>query len=294
MLRLTLRQLEYVVAVAEAGSLGEAALRLNLSQPALSVAIAQVEAQTGQTLFHRRKGAALVPTPAAPAFLDKARMALALVGDLEAPERVGRLRLGCFQDLAPLWLPRAMARLRAALPGVAVMPMAADFTRLGTDLRDGRVDLAITYDLGLDASVARQVLDQAVPHAFMPPGDPLAARDSVTLADLAPRPLILFDEGLSIRHMLRLFAAAGRQPVVRHRVATLEIMRSLAAHGEGTGISYTRPPGELSYDGAPVAARPITDAAAREPVVLVRPAGAMSPLLRRAVAALAGKGEGAA
>lgn len=288
MLRLTLRQLEYVTAVADCGSLSEAALRLHLSQPALSVAIARVEAEIGAALFHRRKGAALQPTAAAPEFLDKARAVLALMAEIEAPGRSGHLRLGCFQDLAPLWLPRAMARLRAALPGVSVQPVAADFARLAADLRDGRVDLAISYDLGLDGPVERQVLDQAVPHAFMPPGDPLAAQESVTLADLAERPLILFDEGLSIRHMLRLFGAAGLQPQVRHRVATIEIMRSLAAHGEGTGISYTRPAADLSYDGAPVAARPIRDRHAREPVVLVRPAGTASPAVRRAFAALGG------
>lgn len=291
MLRLTLRQLEYVTAVADCGSLTEAAARLNVSQPSLSVALAQVEAQTGLTLFHRRKGARIVPGPAAPAFLDRAREVLALAATLEDPAALdraaeGRLRLGCFQDLAPHWLPRAMARLRAALPGVQIAPVAAGFARLAEDLREGRMDLAISYDLGLDASVGRIVLDHAVPHAFLPPDDPLAARDGLRLADLAARPLILFEEGLSIRHMLRLFQAQGLHPVVRHRVATLEIMRSLAAHGEGVGISYTSPASELSYDGAPVAARPIGDPSAREPVVLVRPAHPAGAHVERAAECL--------
>ncbi len=293
MLRLTLRQIEYVTAVADSGSLTEAAVRLNVSQPALSVAIGQVEAQIGQPLFHRRKGARLVPSAAAPAFLERARELLAMAATLEDPSALGRategrLRLGCFQDLAPQWLPRTMARLRAALPGIQITPVAADFARLAEDLREGRMDLAISYDLGLDASVVRSELAQVAPHAFLSPEDPLAAFAGVTLADLAARPLILFDEGLSIRHMLRLFQDRGLRPVVRHRVGTLEIMRSLAAHGEGIGISYTRPPSDLCYGGTPVAARPITDPEASEPVVLLRPAHSAGPHVLRAVSCLTG------
>ena len=167
--------------------------------------------------------------------------------------------------------------------------MAVDFARLADGLREGAIDLAISYDLGLDASVRRQVLARVAPHAFLPPGAPLAAQDSVTLADLARHPLILFDEGLSVRHMLRLFQSQGLHPLVRHRVATLEIMRSLAAHGEGVGISYTRPPADVAYDGTALTARRIVDAVAEEPVVLALPAEGAAPLAERAAAVL---GEG--
>ena len=292
MLRLTLRQLEYITAIADCGSITEAAARLNVSQPSLSVAVATVEGQIGVPLFIRRKGAPLGLTPAAPAFLDRAREVLALAATLEDPRQLraageGRLRLGVFQDLAPQWLPRALTALRRAMPDVQVTPFAADFARLADDLREGRLDMAISYDLGLDASVQRQVLAHAVPHAYLAPDHPLAQRERVTLADLAREPLILFEEGLSIRHMLRLFQEQGLRPLVRHRVATLEIMRALSAHGEGIGISYTRAPQDLAYDGARVVAVPIMDAAAAEPVVLVRPATAVGPHHMRAAAVLA-------
>ncbi|MDO9638872.1 MAG: hypothetical protein Q7J44_10045 [Pseudotabrizicola sp.] len=54
------------------------------------------------------------------------------------------------------------------------------------------------------------------------------------------------------------------------RMRSLEIMRSLAANGEGVGICYTRPPGSLAYDEAKVATVAISDPAAREPVILAR------------------------
>lgn len=277
MLRLTLRQLEYVTAIADCGAITEAAARLHVSQPSLSVALAQVEAQIGMALFIRRKGAPLALAPHAPAFLDRAREVLSLAATLEDPRHLraageGRLRLGVFQDLAPQWLPLALRALKRDCPDLQVTPFAADFARLGEDLREGRLDMAISYDLGLDASVTRSILAAAVPHAYVAPDHPLAQRDRLHLADLAREPLILFEEGLSIRHVLRLFQEQGLRPLVRHRVATLEIMRSLAAHGEGVGISYTHAPQGFAYDGTAVVARPIADSAAAEPVVLVRPA----------------------
>ena len=76
MLKLTLRQMEYVAAVAEAGSLSAAAQNLHVSQPALSVAISQVEAQIGLTLFIRRKGARIIPTRHAAPFVTQIRSLL--------------------------------------------------------------------------------------------------------------------------------------------------------------------------------------------------------------------------
>lgn len=55
---------------------------------------------------------------------------------------------------------------------------------------------------------------------------------------MASEPLILFEEMLSNRHALQLFRSQGLSPTVAHRVRSLEIMRSLAANGEGVGISY--------------------------------------------------------
>ncbi len=76
-------------------------------------------------------------------------------------------------------------------------------------------------------------------------------------------------------------------PTVAHRVRSLEIMRSLAAYGEGVGISYGRPPGERSYDGARVHAVPIIDRNAREPIILARAVDApQSTVLTATVAAI--------
>ncbi|AUG51958.1 LysR family transcriptional regulator [Thalassospira marina] len=275
MLYLTLRQIEYVVAVAHAGSLAQAAQNLHVSQPALSVALNLVEEKLGQKLFIRRKGSPITLTAFAQNYISEAEKLLAQAQRLEDPAALARiingtLTLGCFDDLAPTCLAPVLQSLRAHLPDVALRWRIQDFESLARDMREGQIDLAITYDLGLDSSFDKTALRAVSPHAFIAPQNPLATLPRLHLADLATHPLILFEEGLSIRHMLNLFRMQGHNPKVIHRVRALEVMRSLAAADDGVGIAYTRPPGDVSYDGNPVLAREICDSSAIESIILAR------------------------
>ena len=278
MLYLSLRQLEYIRAVHQTGSLTEAARLLNVSQPAISVAISAVETRLGQQVFHRAKGARATLTPFGRAYVAEVDALLSHAGALEDPRRqsarqMARLVIGCFDDLAPQLLAPVLHHLRTALPGLDIRVRAADFATLATGVATGEIDLALTYDLGLDAGVDRITLFEKHAYAFLAQDDPLADLAHVTLADIAARPLVLFEEGVSIRHMLHLFAALGLRPHVAHRVRSLELMRSLAANGEGVGISYTCPPGDQSYDGKRLHSRAIMDQSAAEKVILAVPAG---------------------
>lgn len=292
MLHLTLRQLEYVVTVARAGSLSAAAAALNVSQPSLSVALGQVEATLGAKLFIRSKGAPLRMTLFANRFVAEAETLLAMARRLEDPATIerainGTIVLGCFEDLAPHHLAPMLRLLRKTLPGVEIIWRIADFETLARDMREGRISLSLTYDLGLDSGFNRISLAEVAPHAFVAPDHPLAVHPTLALKDIAAEPLILFEEMLSNRHTLQLFRSQGLSPTVAHRVRSLEIMRSLAAYGEGVGISYGRPPGERSYDGARVQAIPIIDRSAREPIILAHTIGAeTSPVVQAASAAI--------
>ncbi|MFD1326302.1 LysR family transcriptional regulator [Mycoplana ramosa] len=273
MLYLSLRQLEYVVAVARAGSLTVAAQQVNVSQPALSVAVTQVEEHLEKKLFHRRKGTPVTLTGFGRLFMADAEALLADAARLESPgglcqRRLERIVLGVFDDLSPGYLAPLLRLLRTRFPEIEVKTRVATFEGLAEAVRSGDIDLALTYDLGLDASFHRALYAQVSPQAWLHPDDPLAMREEVTLADLADRPLILSDQGLSIRHMLGLFRPLGVIPLVAHRAASTEVLRSLSANGEGVGISYTCPVGKTSYDGKPLVRVPIADVQAREPIVL--------------------------
>ncbi|WP_170790344.1 LysR family transcriptional regulator [Ruegeria lacuscaerulensis] len=292
MLYLSLRQYEYVCAIGRHGGLSAAAQYLNVSQPALSNALTRVEEQVGHPLFTRKRGAAMSLTPQGRRFIEQAEALLARAAQLENASAEGpaaaRLRLGCFEDLAPFLLARSLRLLRRELPDVAVTYRVADFQGLVSGLVQGEIDLAFTYGLTLDAGFSTTQLFANSPNAVMSPDHPLAGREHVSLSDVAAYPLILSDEGLSAQHFLNLFRSAGQTPKVAHRAASLEIQRSFAAHEEGVAMTYANIPAPLSYDGTPLVSLPVTDQIAREPVVLARHGtGPLDALTERAQQVLA-------
>jgi DNA-binding transcriptional LysR family regulator len=268
MLSLTLRQIEYAAAVARHGGVSAAASHLNISQPALSVALAQLETQLGRPLFLRRPGGRMAPTAFGRGWLDAAEVQLAGIARLADPEALAsvEIRLAVFEDLAATCLAPLLARV-AREEALRISPRIMGFEALSRALRQGEADLALTWDLGLERDIARQSLLRVPPHAVLCPDHPLAARPSLSLADLAGEPLVLADQGLSIGHMRGLFARQGLAPEIAHRAATLELMRSYAANGLGVGLSYTNPAARLSQDGRPLVTRPIGDAGAESLVI---------------------------
>lgn len=271
MLSLTLRQVEYAVAVARHGGMSAAADALNISQPALSVALAQLEAGLGAALFLRRSGGRLQPSPFGHRWLVEAEAGLGQMRRLSDPSALSSfpLRLALFEDLAPSCLAPLLALVARQAPGLRLEPRLMGFEALLAALRDGLVDHALTWDLGLESDIDRQVMAQVPPHAVMAADHPLAGQDRLCLRDLAEAPLILTDQGLSVGHMRGLFSRAGLVPRIAHRTATLDLMRSFAANGLGVGLSYTNPAPRQSPDGQPLVTRPITDAGT-EALVLAR------------------------
>ena len=198
-----------------------------------------------------------------------------------APQPVA---LGCFEDLAPIVLAPLLSELARDHPALAVVPRVGGFEQLAGDLAQGRLDLALSYDLGFDDRYEREEIARLAPHAVLAPDHPLAARAELSLADLAGEPLVLADQGLSLSHMRALFSHAGLTPRIAHRTPSLETMRSFAANGLGVGLSYTRPAPGQSYDGRPLVTRPVTGTGAGEPVVIVRLKGAASTQAAETVA----------
>ena len=290
-LSITLRQLEYAVAIAQHGGVTAAAEALHVSQPALSVALGQLEAHLGRPLFLRRSGGPIAPTSFGRDFLDAAAAQLAALGRLVAGEATqsAPVPFACFEDLAPVVLAPLLRRLAAAAPDLRLAPQVLGFEPLIAALRGGRIDLAVTYDLGLDAGIARHLLARVAPHAVLAADHPLAGRARLTLDDLANQPLILTDQGLSLVHMRRLFADRGLAPQIGHRAPTLDLMRSLAANGLGIGLSYTRPATDRSADGRALVTRALADAGPGEPVVLATLTGnPLSPAAVRLADLIAG------
>lgn len=275
MIAFSFRQLEYFVAVAEQGSISGAARVRHVSQPSVSLAIGQLEQILGTPLFRRQVSRGLELTPAGQRLLARARDILALAAGIGADEAEaatlsGQLSLVCFQDLGPYHVPALLAGFRARHPGVAVTLFEADLATVARTLHAGKAELALTYDLGFDRRVLRWRLAELAPYALLPAEHPLAAQPEVSLAELAGERLILEDIAQTREYFLSLFWAHGLYPQLHQYTQTFEMQRGLVAHGYGVALSCTRPAGDRSYDGTPIACRPLRETVTPQRVVLAR------------------------
>ena len=180
-MRFTLRQLQYFVAAAEAGSVTDAALNIPVSQSSVSAAIAQLEAALGVQLLIRHHAQGISPTAEGRQFLDRARALLRDADELErfaselTADLSGTLHLGCLVTLAPLVTPRLGQGFRERHPAVSLEMVEAGQADLVTGLRSGQLSVALTYDLDLAADLTFAPLASLPPFALLGADHPLAA-----------------------------------------------------------------------------------------------------------------------
>lgn len=149
--RIKLSQLRALVAIAEYSNFSEAALRLQLSQSAVSHAIASLEEELGVVLLARgRHGANL--TPVGERVIAHARQMLELLeamhkeADLEKGLHGGMVRIACFRSVATHLLPAAIAQFRSLFPEIAVtIAEHYDYVGIEQALREGHADIGFTY-----------------------------------------------------------------------------------------------------------------------------------------------------
>ncbi len=286
-LRFTLRQLEYLVAVGEAGSIAVAAERVNVSSPSISAAIAQLEQQFGLQLFIRRHAQGLALTQGGRQFVAEARAVLAAAGRLGdlansiTGQVRGRVAVGCLVTFAQMVLPRVRRSFCDLHPEVEFQQFELDQAEIFAGVRAARLDVALTYELDIPPDLSFVPLLRLAPHAVLPFGHRLAGRGFVTPADLAPLPMILLDLPFSTDYFLDLFRPTGVRPKIVERTRDLGVVRSMVANGFGYSIANIRPASAAAPDGTPLSFVPLRGP---EPLALglVLAEGAQSALTIRA------------
>ncbi|MFI5530259.1 LysR family transcriptional regulator [Kitasatospora sp. NPDC051853] len=214
-----LRTLRYFVAVAEERHFGRAAARLHISQPALSRAIRQLEAELGAVLLDRSPRG-VGPTPAGVVLLAEAR---GLLGRAEpARARVAAaagpavVTVGLLGDGTDPGAVRLAGAFRELHPEVEIRIREADLTDPTCGLRTGQVDLALTRGPFDETGLTVRRLRADPVGAVLRGDDPLAHRGHLTLADLAGRRWFRFPEGTDPRWAAYWSGGAPRRgPVVR-------------------------------------------------------------------------------
>jgi DNA-binding transcriptional LysR family regulator len=275
MLSISLKQYSYLVAAADYGNVTAAAAALHVSQPAVSVAIAGMEAHFGQAILLRHHGQGVSLTSFGRDVVQQARQVLSHAAQAERlREDTGPLRgqviLGSYLDLAAFYVPALLRGFARKHPGVAVALRTVDFDTVSAQLESGAIDLALSYGLGLGAAIERIVLIKQRPYAIVAADHSLGRRRSASLRQLARFPLVLADEPLSREHILALFSAAGVEIAATLQAGTFEFLRGLVANGHGVAVVYSRPRSDRSYDGKKLVELAITDNLPRHPILLAR------------------------
>lgn len=256
--RYTLRQLEYLVAVGEAGSIVAAAQQVNVSPPSISAGVSHLEEELGVQLFVRHHAQGLTPTLAGRKLLEHARMVLreaAALRDL-ARELSGSIRwplaIGCMTTFAHAVLPALRRSFADEYPEVRISQVEADQAELISLLRQARIDLALTYDLDLPGDLRFFPMMELPPLVALNEGHPLAQHAEISVEDLAPHPMVLLDLPLSADYFLSFFSDRGLRPNIAERTRDMAVLRSLVANGFGYSIVNLRPLNDVAPDGRPL------------------------------------------
>jgi LysR family transcriptional regulator, hca operon transcriptional activator len=186
-----LRHLRYFVAVAEEGSLSNAAQRrLNTAQPSLSRQIRDLETEVGVQLLQREpRGVSL--TAAGKVFLDHARLALLQVeAATDGARRAAQalkptLSIGFMVGLEVTWLPHLLRLIREESPDIEVTLSSQSSPQLALSLMAGKLDLAFLRPETQNLGLSYKLLAKEPLIAVLPAGHRLAARKKVSAQDLA-------------------------------------------------------------------------------------------------------------
>ncbi|MFH8484491.1 LysR family transcriptional regulator [Streptomyces longisporoflavus] len=239
--------LRYFVAVAEELHFGRAAVRLHMSQPPLSRAIKQLEAEIGAALFDRTP-AGVTLTAVGAVLLDEARALL------EQAERVrervaaaagaATITVGILGDSTDPGVTRLAGAYRRRHPRVEIRIRETDLTDPTCGLHAGLVDVALTRGPFDGTGLTVHELRADPVGALLRTDDPLARRDSLELADLADRRWFVFPEGTD--PLWQAYWNGGeprRGPVVRAVVECKQAVlwngtvgMTLLDHGPGDGL----------------------------------------------------------
>ena len=238
----TLRQLEFLCAVADQGSFSKAAESCHVTQPTLSAAIKEVEGMLGVQLIEREaRGASL--TQAGEAAVERARTILSDAADLVSAARQagaplsGPFRLGAIPTIAPFLLPRTLKALRKAHPGLKLYLREDQTERLLDGLKTRTLDAALialpwdaagieTMDLGDDEFML-----------VAPSGHDLIAQSSLRSGDLAEEDVLLLEDGHCLRdHALSICRLPAKRGGADVTATSLPTLVHMVAGGLGVSL----------------------------------------------------------
>jgi LysR family hydrogen peroxide-inducible transcriptional activator len=237
-----LKDLRYLVAVADTGHFGQAASRCFVSQPTLSAQLRKLEEYLGVQLIERQPRHSAL-TEAGAAVVLRARRILEASDDIVAVTQqlrdplAGRLRLALLPTIGPYLLPVVAAAIRKTLPRIELMLYEHQTGPMLEKLHSGEIDAGIlALPVEAEGFSERQLYAERFVLA-VPESHRLAARKQAQVEDLDGETLLLLEDGHCLRDQaLAVCSRSGAHEKQDFRATSLETLRQMVASGAGVTL----------------------------------------------------------
>jgi LysR family transcriptional regulator, hydrogen peroxide-inducible genes activator len=236
---MNLKDLKYLVALADTGHFGKAAERTFVSQPTLSAQLKKLEEYLGVKLVERQpKNVQL--TEVGKQIVVRARRMLDESDEIVALARsntdpfAGKLKVALIPTIGPYLLPRVMQKIRKGLPHLGLMLYEYQTEALLKRLRDGEVDLGIMALPALADGVETRELYEENFTVALPNNHPLASKATIKVQDLKSHTLLLLEDGHCLRDQaLEVCSRVDVKEAEDFRATSLETLRQMVVAGLG-------------------------------------------------------------
>jgi LysR family transcriptional regulator, hydrogen peroxide-inducible genes activator len=239
---MNLRDLKYLIAIAQHRHFGKAAKECFVSQPTLSTQIKKLEDELGVILIERNNKQVLL-TEVGEQIIAKSRQILKNVDEVreiaaqhKEPD-AGRITLAAIPTLAPYLLPHIVPAIYSHLPKLQIMLYELQTAVSLRRLEDGELDAALLALPIEQHSLKYEALFEEPFLAATAPGKPLAKRKQLKLMDLAGEEILLLEDGHCLRDQaLDLCNKIDAREITGFRATSLETLRQMIASGIGTTL----------------------------------------------------------
>jgi LysR family hydrogen peroxide-inducible transcriptional activator len=242
---MNLRDLKYLLALADHKHFGRAAAACFVSQPTLSTQIRKLEEELGVSLVERAPRKVML-TPAGRDAAERARRIVAEVEQMKEAARrsqdpeAGTVRLGIFPTLGPYLLPHVIPRIRERFPNLELLLVEEKSDVLLSRLHEGRLDAALLALPVHDDQLHSQFLFEEPFLLAVPENHPLAKLDSLSLGELSNHKLLLLEDGHCLREQaLEVCRLSGANEKSEFRATSLETLRQMVAANVGITLLPT-------------------------------------------------------
>ena len=263
---LSLRQIRYFIAAADAGQVSKAAKNLNVSQSVVTTAIKQLEETVGATLFDRHQSGISLNYEGN-RFLDHARHIIQSVDEaIRIPKRAkedvsGDINLAVTYTVAGYFIPKILARFTRLFPNITVNMTETDRTNIEEGLVTGGFDVSVmlTSNIINHEDISHAPLLRSRRRVWVNTNHEFLKKQTVTLQEISEEPYIMLTVDEASNTAQRYWNKTPYNPNTIFRTSSVEAVRSMVANGMGISILSDMVYRPWSLEGRQVGAIDVSD-----------------------------------